>query len=275
MVRRGWLAAAVLLVTLTACGGTSDDGSTDAATNGSDATAGGGAPIGEELVGRWAHYDVVAYEEPLMRTLIVSFGFNDFTIEDGQLVDAAEFCFAEQVTDQPIDISLSDVATQAIRPPPTPVNVSNVDGVLRVQRPSTPTPVGIRLDDPANESLPADPADPRIVDDDGDGNPGITVVVRFGGTDEAQLFIARREIFEYDVTLTNPDELTGVVIDSSEQLVIGATSDLLLATDAQWTQDPDLSRSPIILRRVSEDWDCDRLRAERDGLFPPTPVIDW
>ncbi len=272
MVRWAWLAAAVALVTLTACG-TSGDGASGGGVT--DATTATDAPAGEELVGRWAHYDVVAYEEPLMRTLIVSFGFNDFSIEDGQLVDAASFCFAEQVTDQPIDISLSDVATQAIRPPPTPVSVSEVDGVLRVQRPSTPTPVGIRLDDPATESLPTDPADPRIVDDDGDGNPGITVVVRFGGTDEAQLFIARREIFEYDVTLTNPDELTGVVIDSSEQLVVGATSDLLLTTDAQWTQYPDLSRSPIILRRVSDDWDCDRLRAERDRLFPPTPAIDW
>ncbi len=142
MVRWAGLAAAVALVTLTACG-TSGDGA-----------SGGGvtdAPAGEELVGRWAHYDVVAYEEPLMRTLIVSFGFNDFSIEDGQLVDAASFCFAEKVTDQPIDISLSDLATQAIRPPPTPVSVSEVDGVLRVQRPSTPTPVGLRLDHPATE----------------------------------------------------------------------------------------------------------------------------
>lgn len=276
------LVAAGLLV-LAACGG--DDGASPTTTAPLPATTlpAATAPVttvpdevlGSELVGRWAHYDIVAYEEPMMKVLIISYGFNDFRVEDGRLVDAGSFCFAEQVTDQPIEITLSDEATQAIKPVPVPVEVSLDAGVLRVQRPATPTPVGIRLDDPANEVLPADPEDPRIVDDDGDGHPGISVGVRFGDGEEALLFIARREIFEYDVTLTEPDALTGVVIDSSEQLVIGATNPLLLTTDAQWVQHPDLSRSPIILRRVTPDWDCDRLRAERDDLFPPNPDIDW
>jgi hypothetical protein len=26
---------------------------------------------------------------------------------------------------------------------------------------------------------------------------------------------------------------------------------------------------------VSDDWDCERLAAERDALFPPTPEVDW
>jgi hypothetical protein len=291
MARRGaaFVVVAAMAFLAAACSGT--DGDADPSTTAPESTTPDSTtpdsttpettapepePVpGAELVGRWAHYDIVAYEEPLMRTLIISYGFNDYSVENGTLVDTGSFCFAEQVTDQPISTSLSDAATQAIKPVPTPVAVSVDDGVLRVQRPPTPTPVGIRLDDPANDVLPTDPADPRIVDDDGDGNPGITVQVRFGEGLEAELFIARREIFEYDVTLTGPDELTGVVIDSSEQLVIGATNELLLATEAQWTQYPDLSRSPIILRRVTADWDCDRLRAERDDIFPPNPAIDW
>ena len=51
--------------------------------------------------------------------------------------------------------------------------------------------------------------------------------------------------------------------------------DLLLATDAKWEQVPDLSFSPILLERVGDDWDCERLRAERDDLFPPVPPIEW
>lgn len=283
MDRRLWavsaLVALVALVALTACGGgATQDGAGAAgsvAVAGGDQQADGQAVLGAELVGRWAHYDVVAYEEPFMRTLIISYGFNDFSVDDGSLIDTAQFCFAEQVTDQPIETFLSDAATQAIKPIPTPVTVELDSGVLRLRRPPTPTPVGVRLDDPANEALPTDPADPRLVDDDGDGNPGITVLVRFDGGSEEQLFIARREIFEYDVTLRGPDELDGVVTDRSEQLIIGATNEALLATDAQWTQYPDLSKSPILLRRVTPDWDCDRLRAERDRLFPPNPTIDW
>lgn len=233
------------------------------------------APVpGEELVGRWAHYDVVAYEDGLLKTLIISYGFNDFSVVDGQLVDRGSFCSSEQRTDQPIETSLSDAATQAIRPPSTPVEVDEVDGVLRIRRPPTPTPVGIRLDDPFTESLPADPADPRIVDDDGDGNPGITVTIRVSDDLSGELYIARREIFAYEAFLTDPDTLTGTVTDDSEQLVIGA-SDPIFAAESSWVQHPDPAKSPIILRRVTADWDCERLAAERDALFPPTPEVDW
>ena len=233
------------------------------------------AKLGAELVGRWAHYDVVAYEDDTLKTLIISFGFNDFTEVDGQIIDQASFCFSDQRTDQPIETSLSDAATQAIKPRPTPVDVSVVDGGLRIQRAATPTPVGIRLDDPANELLPTDPNDPRIVDDDGDGNPGITVTIKVTDELTGELYIARREIFAYEAFLTEPDLLVGTVTDDSEQLVIGASDPIFASSPANWGQYSDLSKSPIILKRVDADWDCDRLAAERVTLFPPTPEVDW
>ncbi len=230
---------------------------------------------GAELIGRWAHYDVVAYEDGLLKTLIVSYGFNEFSIVDGEVIDSVEFCYSEQRSDQPFESSLSDAATQAIKPPDTPVEVEEADGALRLRRPATPTPVGIRLDDPANESLPTDPNDPRIVDDDGDGNPGVTVTIDVGQGIVGEIYIARREIFSYDALLTDPDTITGTVTDTSEQLIIGASNELFLTGDANWVQHPNLDRSPIILKRVAADWDCDRLVAERSSLFPPTPEADW
>ena len=228
---------------------------------------------GADLVGRWAHYDVVAYEDDAIKTLIVSYGFNDLSVTDGELVDQGSFCFSEQRTDQPIDTSLSDAATQAIRPPPTPLDVTT-DGTITIRRPATPTPVGIHLDDPANEPLPTDPNDPRIVDDDDDGNPGITVTVEVTTELVGELYIARREIFAYEATLTAPDRLEGTVTDDSEQLVIGA-SDPIFLTESDWRQHPDPAKSPIILIRVDDTWDCERLAAERNALFPPTPDVDW
>jgi hypothetical protein len=246
----------------------------------SDGVAGGSGPStaappsgAEQLVGRWAHFDVVAYEDGDMATSIISFGFNDFSIVDGELVDQASFCFSEQRTNQPIQTSFSDAATQAIRPPSTPVDVSEVDGTLTIHRPATPTPVGIRLADPADDRLPADPADPRIVDDDGDGKPGVTVKIRVTDDFGGELYIARREIFAYDATLVSPDRLEGTVDDHSEQLVIGASDPVFATSKAQWVQRSDPSLSPIVLVRVDESWDCDRLATERATLLPPTPTV--
>jgi hypothetical protein len=231
--------------------------------------------VGEELVGRWAHFDVVAYEDGVLKTLIISYGFNDFSVVDGRVIDSASFCFAEQRTDQPIETTLSDAATQAIQPPSTPVEVDLVDGTLRIRRAATPTPVGMVLDDPGVDALPADASDPRIVDADGDGKPGITVGIRVTDELTGELYIARLEVFAWEGTLVTPDRIEGQVTDTSQQLVLGASDPVFATAGSAWVQHADLAESPIVLVRVDESWDCERLAAERDRLLPPVPAIDW
>ena len=228
---------------------------------------------GADLVGRYAHYDVVAYESTDMKTLIVSFGFTDLDVVDGKLVAQESFCHADHRSDQPIETTISDVATSAIQPVPAEVEVSTKDGTTRLHRPETPTGVGIDLAKPT-DPLPTDPNDPRIVDDDHDGHPGITVHIRLNDDVQGDLYLARRERFAYDLEAQDDGRLTGTVEDHSEQLLIGASSDLFL-TQAPWVQVEDRSKSPIILEPVDRDWDCERLMAERDRLFPPTPEVDW
>lgn len=269
-------AAIVLLsasLLLAACG-SDDSTSSDAAPRSTTSTT-APAVLGDELVGRWAHYDIVAYQDSMMKTMIVSYGFTNFTVEDGKLVEAEQFCTADQVSDQAIETAISDAGTQAIKPVSTPVEVSGTPGSLRIRRSATPTPVGIELEDPATDELPADPEDPRIVDADGDGKPGITVTVKIGDSFSGELYLARREIFAYDLVQKDADTLAGTVKDSSEQLVIGASDPILESTNAQWDQVEDRSLSPIVLRRVGADWDCDRLVAQRDDLFEPVPPISW
>lgn len=278
MTRRptGRLAAAHAVVVAVAVGslltGCSSGGS-DAASPTTTATKTSTARL-EKLAGRYAHYDVVAYQSTDMKNLIISYGFTDLFVKDGKLWAKESFCHADNVNDQPIDTTISDAATSAIRPIATPVTVSTKDGRIRIQRPETPTGIGIRLEDPANDVLPTDPKDPRISDDDKDGKPGITVRIKV--TDELQgdLYIARRERFAYDVSLQDDRSLSGTVTDKSEQLIVGATNDMFI-TRAEWKQVPDLSKSPILLKPVRGTWDCTRLMASRDQLFPKAPVVDW
>lgn len=235
-----------------------------------------GLPAGtEDLVGRYAHFDVVAYEDEIMKTLIISTGFADLEMRDGELWNVQQFCHADTVVDSGVDTSMSDAATSAIVPIDTPVEVTEVEGGLRVQRPATPTPIGVDLEDPANESLPTDPDDPRITDDDGDGKPGVTVTVEVSEDLKGEIYLARREVFAYDVTQVSDERLEGTITDSSEQLVVGASDDVFLLDGGAWEQLDDPARNPVIWQRVDDDWDCERLAAERDDLFPPNPEADW
>jgi hypothetical protein len=282
------LAAVTLFGTLAACG-SDDDATADGASEEVVATtttesaavattvpeAESTLPAGaEELAGRWAHFDVVAYEDDLMRTLIISTGFADIEVRDGELWNVQRFCHADTVSDQDIEVSISDAATSAIVPVDTPLEVTLEDGQLQVVRPATPTGIGIDLEDPANDPLPTDPDDPRITDDDGDGNPGVTSRIVLTEEIQGELYLARREIFAYDVVQELPDRMVGSITDNSEQLILGASNDIFL-TPAQWEQVDDPARNPVIWQRVDDDWDCERLAAERADLFPPNPEPDW
>lgn len=271
-----WLALAALTATVALAGcGSSDAGATKPASADATTTKPGTLPPGAEgLVGRYAHFDVVAYDDPTMKTLIISTGFSDLSLRDGVMWNQMTFCHADTVTDQNIDVSIADKATQAIQPVATPVKVTEVDGKLHVSRPATPTGIGIELAHPATDRLPTDPKDPRIVDADGDGHPGVTSTVKVSKDLQGQIYLARREIFAYELTQQTPDRLAGTITDRSEQLILGASNPAFVRP-TQWKQLDDPKRNPVIWQRVDADTTCAGLAEQRDQLFPPNPKADW
>lgn len=227
----------------------------------------------ETIAGHYAHYDIVAYEGTTpngpLSTFVISYGFTDFAIEDGELVERDRFCSANYKANQPFVTTFPDEATQAILPRAAIVDVFEENGAWRIFRPATPTLIGIGGDPDA--PLPENPDPALIRDDDGDGKPGVTVFVKLFGLIEGEIYIARREIYQNDMTLYSDGSLRGSVIDESEQRVIGASLGILNVPNNpdQWS---DLGLSPIILIPIAESIDtCDELMSMRDALFPPEP----
>lgn len=225
------------------------------------------------MAGHYAHYDVVAYEGETpngpLSTFIISYGFTDLVIEDGELVEYDVFCHAEHKANQNLVTRFPDAATQAIQPRSAIVDVYQEDGQWKLRRPATPTLIGI--DGDPDVPLSMDPKDPLINDDDNDGKPGVTVFVTLFGLIEGEIYIARREIFQTDMTLYADGSLRGTVTDDSEQLVVGASLAILnVPNNPDQRADPGLN--PIILVPIAEEIDtCEALMALRDSLFPPEP----
>ena len=225
------------------------------------------------MAGHYAHYDVVAYDGETpngpLSTFVISYGFTDLVIENGELVEYDCFCHAEQKANQDMVTTFPDEATQAILPRSAIVDVYEENGAWKIWRPATPTLIGI--DGNPDVPLSMDPNDPLINDDDNDGKPGVTVFVKLLGLIEGEIYLARREIFQNDLTLYSDGSLRGSVIDDSEQLVVGASLDILnTPNDPDQWGDPGLN--PIILIPVSDDIDtCEELMANRDSLFPVEP----
>ncbi|MCU0662639.1 MAG: VCBS repeat-containing protein [Myxococcota bacterium] len=231
--------------------------------------------------GRYAHYDIVAYEAnmgPLLGTfknLIVSYGFTDLEWKDGKLIATDRFCHSEQLSNQEFVSTVPDALTQAIIPDSVEMEArQDLDGSFYLWRPQTPTLLGIHYEDSANTPLPKSikRTDPRLVDDDNDGKPGVTVFIDMFGKQE-EIYIVRREIFAFEARPGVDGVLEGVVHDRSEQLIIDATNILLKIGKQEWKQHHDLSKSPISLVPVGNGYDCERLMAERDDLFPPNPPV--
>jgi len=225
------------------------------------------------MAGHYAHYDVVAYQGETpngpLSTFIISYGFTDLVIEDGVLVEYDRFCHAEHKANQNMTTTFPDEATRAILPRSAVVEVYEEDGAWKLWRPATPTLIGIGGNPDAPLSM--NPDDPLIQDDDNDGKPGVTVFVNLFGLIQGEIYIARREIFQNDLTLYSDGSLRGSVIDDSEQLVVGASLGILNApNNPDQLDDPGLN--PLLLIPIPDEIDtCEELMAHRDALFPPEP----
>jgi len=228
----------------------------------------------EEIVGHYAHYDVVAYEDTTtkttMRTFIISYGFTDFYLEEGRLMQSDRFVHAEQKLSRKNAKSVfKDEAVRAIKPRVQEVELFQKDNVWHIYRPESPSLLGIEGD--AMKPLSTDPHDPNITDPDKDGHPGVTVRISVGKFFSGEIYITRREIFSNYLTLNNNGTLTGYVVDRSEQFVVGA-SKKILNQESNSVQHPDTGLSPVLLVKVDPDIDSpEELMRIRDNIFPEEP----
>ncbi len=226
------------------------------------------------IVGHYAHFDVVAYEDTTtrttMRSFIISYGFTEFYLEDGKLMQSDRFVHAEQkLSRKNAESVFSEKAVQAIKPRVQEVELYQKNEIWHIYRPETPSLLGIKGD--PLQPLSTDPNDPNLTDPDQDGHPGVTVQISVGRFFKGEIYITRREIFSNYLIFNNNSTLSGYVVDRSEQFVVGA-SKRILNQESNSIQHPDMGLSPVLLVRVDPDIDTlEELMQIRDEIFPEEP----
>ncbi len=231
--------------------------------------------IKKQLVGHYAHYDVVSYQDSTtqspMFTFVISYGFTDFYLDSvGNLMQSHEFLFAShKINQENITSKISQKAVQAIKPDDQKVEISMKDGKWQILRPPSPSLLGITGD--PSKPLSKDRKDPNLTDPDGDGKPGVTVNISIAKVINGDIYITRREIFTHYLSLNNDGTLTGYVKDESEQFVVGASLKILDQASNN-IQHPSKGMNPVILVPISNDINTlDKLMKIRDEIFPKEP----
>ena len=152
----------------------------------------------EKIVGHYAHYDVVAYEDTTtrttMRTFIISYGFTDFYLKEGRLMQSDRFVHAEQKLSRKNAGSVfNDEAVQAIKPRVQEVELFRKEGAWHIFRPENPSLLGIEGD--PMKPLSTDPHDPNLTDPDKGLNPVLLVKVDPAIDTFGELMQIRGDIF--------------------------------------------------------------------------------
>lgn len=117
--------------------------------------------------------------------------------------------------------------------------------------------VGAALSDTADEALPTDASDARVLDPDADGHPGVTVLVR--GMVDGEVYVVQRGESELRTNFVSSNRIEGVVDWSAEQVVLGASA-RVLRNQPPTEPDPDPARNRFVTVRLDAGATCSTVR---------------
>jgi hypothetical protein len=120
--------------------------------------------------------------------------------------------------------------------------------------------------DPKMESLPTMAMDPRVLDPDGDGHPGVTIQVQ--GPISGKVYIVNRNIIDLNGTVMNTHCIKGASHTVQVTNPLGADP-VLLASPITAMPDPDASKSTFVSVRLPPNiTTCTQIVANKVSLFP-------
>jgi hypothetical protein len=126
---------------------------------------------------------------------------------------------------------------------------------------------GATLTDPTDpSSLPTAPDDPRVVDADQDGMPGVTMVLV--SPVAGKLYVAQWNSVRPHGASVAPDRIQGLLDYQAAQAVLESDPPSIKLMSPTSSVDLEACHSTFQMVKVSADMDCATLKAQELTLFP-------
>lgn len=221
-----------------------------------------------EYVGTWAQ---LQHSATVTDSPIGQFNTTIHTLHLVQVTQEADASFtahhtvcdiqAESTSSISADTIIPDSYIQSLVPFTRPVTFDGQNGTFTAARVTEVK--GCILTDNENEDLPTSADDPRVTDQDNDGNPGMTIQV--SGAINGDLYVVERNWTELNGTMVGM-RIDGLLTWGVEQNKLGQ-SNILLSMDIPSWVDPDAEKSYFEMVQVAPDDGCAELIAKQDSLF--------
>lgn len=203
------------------------------------------------------------------KTPALSSAYSLLTLErDGTGVKAIERnCHITITSSGPVKQVIPDALPQSAAAIVSPFRIWPDGNTLRFAKDESPMVIGAAIQG-ASDALPTSPSDARVVDQDGDGHPGVTVKV--SGLVTGEIYLVQRVRQSWKGQLDADGKLSFALMqDAGEQTILDASSSLLKKAP-EIGKDPDASKTNVSFVKLpdAETYDCSRLIQEISSLWP-------
>jgi hypothetical protein len=225
-----------------------------------------------DLSGDWATVQslVATADLPIVGNIFIDTivgALTHITQSGSSLVLQDRYCFTDATPSTFLfTTQIADQVMQSIHPEPRQAELMMQDCDLRLVQDWYTETRGAALEDPWNDPLPTDPQDPRLVDLEGDGHPGMTIQASILGVFSGEGYAVQRYSYRLDGSVVNADMIVGFIDWTSEQVLLAATHPLFMETFTDGT-DPDATKHRFVMVRVDEEWTAQTLREHLPELL--------
>jgi hypothetical protein len=225
-----------------------------------------------DLSGDWATVQVMVAtaDLPVVGSLWIDTivgAFTRITQSGSTLILQDRYCFTDASPSTFLfNTDITDATMQSIRPDPRTATLILNDCDFRFTQNWYTEIRGAILEDPESEPLPIDPDDPKLVDLEGDGHPGMTIEASILGLFKGECYAVQRYRYQLDGTVFDANTIIGFIDWTSEQTVVATTNSLFMESFSDDT-DPDPTKHQFVMIRIDETWTCETLREQLSTIL--------